>query len=471
MSPRPLLLGLGLALLAGCGEQRPSFEPEKVNATPLGKALPRGFLLGTSTASHQIEGGNENDWASWERASFPDGTPHIHDRSVSGPATDSWNRFDEDVTLMKRLGSNAYRFSVEWSRLEPVPGEWNAEAAARYRQWAQALRAQGIEPVVTLHHFTLPTWVAESGGWENPATLDAFERFAGHVAHLLGGEVDWWCTINEPNVYAVFGYMDGVWPPGKKDTKAMATVLANLIEAHARAARQLRTHDQMDADGDGKATLVGLAHHVRVFQPASGSTTDLAVAGLTDEFFNESVPNALRTGRISLSVPGSVSLQRDVPGLQGSIDYFGINYYSRDHVRQDASPSFSHKYVPRGRDTNDLGWELYPEGLYLFLKRYAALGLPLVVTENGMDDRTGERRPYYLRSHLYAVEQAVAAGADVRGYFHWSLLDNFEWAEGYEPRFGLFRVDRSIPELGRQATPAVETFREAARNLGLTPTP
>jgi beta-glucosidase len=412
MRPLPLALPLGLALLAGCGEQRPSFEPEKVNATPIGKSLPRGFLLGTST----------------------------------GPATDSWNRFDEDVTLMKRLGSNAYRFSVEWSRLEPAPGQWNAEAEARYRQWAQALRAQGLQPVVTLHHFTLPTWVARSGGWENPATLEAFERYAGRVADLLGGEVDWWCTLNEPNVYAVFGYLDGVWPPGKKDPKAMATVLANLLEAHARAARQLRTHDLVDADGDGKATQVGLAHHVRAFQPASG--------GLTDEFFNDSVPNALRTGRISLSVPGSVALRRDVPGLEGSIDYLGLNYY-----------------VPAGHDSNDPGRELHPEGLYLFLKRYAALGLPLLVTENGLDDRTGERRPYYLKSHLYAVEQAVAAGADVRGYFHWSLLDNFEGAEGHEPRFGLFRVDRSTPEWERQATPAVETFREAARNLGLTPTP
>ncbi|MFL5351035.1 glycoside hydrolase family 1 protein [Archangium sp.] len=468
MSVRPLLLGL--ALLAGCSE-RPSFDPAKVNAAPIGKGLPRGFLLGTSTAAHQIEGGNVNDWSDWERGAFPDGAPHIKDRSVSGPATDSWNRFDEDVTLMKRLGANAYRFGVEWSRLEPTPGAWDADAAERYRQWAHTLRSQGIEPMVTLYHFTLPRWVAESGGWENPANLDAFERFSGKVAELLGADVDWWCTLNEPNVYAVFGYMDGVWPPGRKDTAAMARVLANLIEAHARAARQLRAHDTVDADGDGRATLIGLAHHVRVFQPASGSTTDLAVAGLTDDFFNESVPKALRTGHVSLFVPGSVSLERDVPDLKGSIDYLGLNYYTRDHVRQDTSPSFSHKYVPAGHDTNDLGWELYPEGLYLFLKRYAALGLPLVVTENGMDDRTGERRPYSLRSHLYAVEQAVAEGVPVRGYFHWSLIDNFEWAEGYGPRFGLFQVDRSSVELTRRATPAVETFREAARNLGLTPTP
>ncbi|MET0400867.1 MAG: family 1 glycosylhydrolase, partial [Cystobacter sp.] len=348
--------------------------------------------------------------------------------------------------------------------------EFNEAAFAQYHEWAKRLRDEGIEPLVTLHHFTLPLWVSDAGGWENPTTLDAFERFSKKVAEELGDQVDWWCTINEPNVLTVFGYMDGVWPPGKQDTGISAKVLANLLEAHARSAQQLRQFDTRDADGDGKATLIGLAHHVRVFQPATGSTADTVVTGLTDSFFNESVPNALRTGRISLFVPGEISIERDVPGLKGSADYLGINYYTRDHVRQDMSPSFSHKYVPTGRELNDLGWEIYPEGLYLFLKRYANLGIPLVVTENGMDDRTGERRPYYLRSHLYAVERAVAEGVPVRGYFHWSLMDNFEWAEGYEPRFGLFHVDRKN-SLARLPTPAVETFREAARNLGLTPTP
>ena len=468
MSRRVLTL---LALLLGGCTERPSFDPAQVLAAPIGRGLPRGFLLGTSTASHQVEGDNTNDWTEWERGHFPDGTPHIHDLSVSGKATDSWKQFDVDVKLMHQLGANAYRFSVEWSRLEPEPGKWNAEAAARYLQWARTLRAQGITPMVTLYHFTLPTWVADAGGWENPATVDAFEAFSGRVAELLGEEVDWWCTVNEPNVLAVSGYLDGIWPPGKQDKTAMGEVLAHLIEAHARAARQLREKDTTDADGDGDATRIGLAHHARIFQPATGSATDVAVTGLTDDFFNESLPRALQSGHLSLQVPGSVSIERDIPDLKGSIDYFGLNYYTRDHVRQDASPSFSRKYVPAGRETNDLGWELYPEGLYLLLKRYAALGVPLVVTENGMDDRTGERRPYSLRSHLYAVERAVAEGVDVRGYFHWSLLDNFEWAEGYEPRFGLFQVDRNTEGLTRQATPAVETFREAARNLGLTPTP
>jgi beta-glucosidase len=467
MTPRAWVTSL--LLLASCGI-RPSFDPAEINATPIGQGLPRGFLLGTSTASHQVEGGNDNDWTDWEHGTYADGTPHIDLNTQSGVATDSWNRFLEDVSLMRRLGANAYRFSIEWSRLEPTRGEWNAEAAERYRQWAHTLRAAGIEPLVTLHHFTLPRWVAAQGGWENPATVDDFERFSAQVALRLGAEVDWWCTLNEPNVLAVFGYLDGVWPPGKQDARAMARVFDHLVEAHARAARQLRENDTTDADGDGHATLIGLAHHVRVFQSATGSPSDSLVTGLTDTFFNDSLPEALRTGHLSVVVPGSISLQHDVPGLKGSVDWFGINYYTRDHVRQDASASFSHKYVPQGRDVNDLGWELYPEGLYLFLKRYASLGVPLVVTENGMDDRTGERRPYFLRSHLYAVERAVAEGVPVRGYFHWSLLDNFEWSEGYVPRFGLFRVERDAG-LTRLPTPAVKTFQEAAHNLGLRPTP
>jgi beta-glucosidase len=250
----------------------------------------------------------------------------------------------------------------------------------------------------------------------------------------------------------------------------MATALSHLIEAHARAAGQLRARDTTDADGDGHATRVGLAHHVRVFQPATGSTADITAAGLTDAFFNESVPHALRTGRIRLSVPAQVSIDREVPGLKGSFDYLGLNYYTRDFVRQDfTEASLSNQYVPDGRPVNDLGWDLYPEGLFLFLKRYRDMGAPLLVTENGMADAAGTRRPDYLRAHVYAVEQAVKEGVDVRGYFHWSLMDNFEWAEGFTPRFGLFHVDFALADKPRTPTPAVETFQDVARNLGLTP--
>ncbi|SEM38998.1 glycosyl hydrolase family 1 [Stigmatella aurantiaca] len=469
MSHRPLLL---LSLLVAACSDSARFEPDAARTALIGTQLPRGFLLGTSTSSHQVEGGNTNDWTRWERERFPDGSPHIKDERPSGEAADSWNRFDADVRSMQVLGANAYRFGLEWSRLEPAPGVWNAEAAERYRQWARTLRLQGITPLVTLYHFTLPLWVSDMGGWENPATLEAFEAYAARVAEALGGEVDLWCTVNEPNVYAVQGYLDGIWPPGKKDTKAMAAVLDRLIEAHARAARQLRALDTVDADGDGHATRIGLAHHARLFQAASGSMADTAATALTDAFFNNSVPEALRTGRIRLSVPGSTSIDREVEGLKDSIDYFGLNYYTRDYIRQDlGDAALARQYTPKGKGVNDLGWELYPEGLFLFLQRYATLGVPILITENGMPDRSGERRPRFLQTHLYAVEEALAEGVNVGGYFHWSLIDNFEWAEGYEAKFGLFAVDLDSPDKRRTETPAVSAFQDIARNLGLTPSP
>jgi beta-glucosidase len=437
---------------------------------PARQVLPAGFLLGAATASHQVEGGNENDWSEWEKGSFADGSPHIKHRDVSGVACDSWNRFSEDVALLRELGANAYRLSLEWSRLEPEEGAWNEAAADRYLEWMRLLRSQGIQPLVTLNHFTLPRWVAARGGWENEQTVEWIAAFTRRVARKLGSEVDMWCTLNEPNVLMAFGYMQGKWPPGRMDAKLGLQVLARQIRAHARMARELREHDTVDADGDGHATRVGIAHHVRIFQPATGWPLDRLMAGFTDHSFNEVLVDVNRTGRIQLTVPGLADIDEAVPDLRGSYDYLGLNYYSRDMVRADLrSPTLSQQYVAEGRPVNDLGWDIYPEGLYQVLKRYARAGLPLYVTENGMADETGQRRPGFLREHFEALLRAASEGVEVRGYFHWSLMDNFEWVEGYEPRFGLFRVDHGSPDKRRVATPAVAAFQQLARDLGLSP--
>ena len=465
-----LLLGVG-ALISGCNP-RPSFAAGDARIEEVGKGFGAGFLLGTATAAHQTEGGLTNDWTQWEAGQFEDGRPHILNDDKSSVATDSWNRFDDDLAAMKRLGVNSYRFSVEWSRLEPKEGEWDATAVARYRQWATRLRSNGIEPMVTLFHFTLPTWVAAEGGWESDKTKERFAAFAGRVAEALGDEVDFWCTLNEPNVYTTFGYLTGDWPPGKSDQVIAAEVLARLVEAHAVATAEVRAKDKIDADGDGLSSKVGIAHHVRIFQPATQSVADVAITGLTDEFFNEAIVLAAKTGRIRLTVPGAVEIDREVPGLAGSFDYLGINYYTRDHIRADLTDkALSQQYVPRGRETNDLGWDVYPEGLYQQLKRFSSYNWPLYVTENGVADAAGDQRPEHLLRHLRAIEHAIAEGVDIRGYYHWSLLDNFEWAEGYHARFGLFRIDFASPRLIREETPAVETFRQVARNAGLTVPP
>lgn len=443
------------------------FDSAAVSAALPGAGLPKGFLLGAATAAHQIEGGNDNDWTDWERGAFADGTPHIRRGEVSGNAVDGWNRFDEDLRLLQELGANAYRFSVEWSRLEPAADRWDEAAAKRYRAWAVALREAGIEPMVTLCHFTLPRWVAAAGGWEQDATVARFAAFAGRVAKLLGDVVDLWCTVNEPNVHSYFAFNQGTWPPGRKDPKLSVAVLGRLLRAHGQATLALRRFDTVDADGDGKAVLSSVAHHVRPLRPASASPIDCAMAVATDDFFNESTVRALVTGRYQVLIPGVIDLDVELPAVKGSCDYLGINYYTRDHIAANLEKIDQPRlFTPQGAPVSDVHWELYPEGLYETLLRFSkSARLPIYITENGIADGHGggARRGDFLRAHLYAVERAIAEGADVRGYLHWALVDNFEWAEGWEPRFGLYSVDRNT--MARTPTSGVAVFQQALARL------
>ncbi len=454
-----------MALLAACAE-RPGFDLTSPSLDTLGKTLPTGFLFGTATSAHQTEGGNVNDWTDFEQGTYPDGRPHITNGDQSGLADDSWNRFDEDLALMQALGVTAYRFSIEWSRLEPEEGVWNAQAMARYREWAVKLRAAGIEPSVTLFHFSLPRWVAAKGGLERPEVADDFAAYARRVGTELGDVVDFWCPINEINIVAAEGWLVGDFPPGNTgDTATRARVMAILLHAHAKMAKALREVDVVDANGDGKATLITTAHHVRIFQPATHSALDTAIAGLTDDFENEAVPRAFATGHIALTVPGTIDLQEDVPDLKGSIDVLGLNYYTRDIIRADlGSASLSTMHYRAGRPTNDQGWDLYPDGLYILLKRFSAYGWPIYILENGLSDQEGTKRSLFLEQHVAALERAVDEGVDVRGYFHWSLMDNFEFADGFWPRFGLYSVDYAN-DRKRTATPAVATFKRISQNL------
>jgi len=432
------------------------FTHEDVAGFTHESAFPKGFLIGAASAAHQVEGGLENDWTDWENTRYPDGKPHIVDGTVSGRACDSWNRFDDDVRCLQQLNANAYRWSLEWARLEPEEGRWDQAAADRYKSWFDKLQAAGIKSLVTTYHFTLPRWVAKDGGWQNDKTIDRFEAFVRKVVAQLGKLPDMWCTVNEPTVVAIQGYLRGIWPPGLTDEPEMARAMARVMKGHARAAALLKA--------TGKP--VGLAHHVRLLHPASWSPMDKVIARFSDHFVNDAVVECHRTGRIQILIPGKVTIDEAVPDLKGSFDYLGINYYTRDHVKMDLKDkSMSKQFVPEGRPKSDLGWDIYPAGLHHALLRWKKLGLPIHVTENGIADSTGERRPAYLTAHLYAIERALRDGADVRGYFHWSLTDNFEWAEGYSARFGLFKVEPTDPDLKRVPTPAVAVFQEFAKKL------
>jgi beta-glucosidase len=425
---------------------------EGAEKTPF-TGVPKDFLLGTATSAHQIEGGNTlNDWATFEAESG-----HIKNDERCGRACDSWSLVDDDIRLMKELGANSYRFSIEWSRLEPSEGAFDEAAWSHYAEQIKKLTAQHMTPMVTLLHFSLPQWLASKGGLTAEDFPEKFARFVAEAARRYGPDVDLWCTLNEPNVMMYEGYVIGAYPPGKKSNEEASKAFAGLVRAHALAATALRRNDP--------GCQIGVAMNLIAFQPRQRyNLLDWISKDIAESSFDWAFYDSITSGKISLSAPGFPSLNTPLEGLQGSVDFFGVNYYRRDLVH--FSP-FSLGMVETKGGPNphsDLDWEIYPEGLYDLLKAtHLRYQLPIYVTENGMADSSGEHRADYLRRHMYAVVKAIHAGVDVRGYYHWSLMDNFEWAEGFSPRFGLYKMDYTT--MARTPSPGVASFQEIAKEM------
>ncbi len=427
---------------------------------PMG--FPPGFLWGAATSAHQVEGGNtNNDWWRFEQRAGA-----IAGGRGSGEACRHYERFDSDFALAAADGHNAHRLSFEWSRLEPAPGRFDPGAVAHYHAVLSSLKRHALTPVVTLHHFTNPLWIADSGGWESRTTIDRFESFVRFCAREYGGEVDWWCTVNEPEVFAFRGWSEGVWPPAVRDDSRALEVIANQLEAHGRAYRVLHSEDRTDADGDGLAARVGFAKHRVQLEPLrTWNPLDRLQAELEDRVFNVAVERAAIDGTIDLSIPGARSVRRTLPELKNALDWYGLNYYTRWLVRS-ASP-VPHVARP-GAACNDLGWELWPGGLEHALLAAGRLGKPVLVTENGVADASDQLRPAALLAFVEAMHAAMAKGVPVLGYLHWSLLDNFEWSDGYTGRFGLYGVDFEDPARPRTRRTSAEVFARIARANGIT---
>jgi beta-glucosidase len=418
-------------------------EPE-----PATLVFPAGFLWGAATAAYQVEGGiTANNWAQWEV-----------DRDVAperrcGRAVEHWQRFDEDLELMRWLGLSAYRFSVEWSRVEPLPGWFDPEPMRRYRRWCERLREAGIAPLVTLHHFSEPVWLTERGGFEEHAAVAAFVRFAEHVAAGLGDLVEVWITVNEPVGYAVQGWWRGVWPPGRTEPATAVRVLANLLLAHAGAYRALHRGPR------AAERRVGLAHNIVEMRPGRRlNPADRFAARLLDAAYNGAALEALATGRLRLQLPGLRHIVA-LPELVGTQDYLGVNHYHPLDVRlRPTRPERIEAGFGDDGDHSDLGWPLDPCSLTRTLRRLARFGLPMLVLEHGVCDGDADdlRRRRFLGHSLAALRAAVDGGLDVRGYVHWSLLDNYEWTLGHT-RFGLFRVDQGT--LSRSPTSSARYYR------------
>ena len=404
---------------------------------PKRNIFPGKFLWGASTASHQVEGGTYNQWTVWElehasrlaknaarRApnsatytrfdQLPNWSAIKHDAQdpanyISGEGVKHYSRYKEDLTILKKLNLNSFRFGIEWSRLEPREGEWDLEAVEHYREYIREINRLGIEPFLNIWHWTLPVWFSEKGGFEKKVNLKYWDRFVEKIGDEYGSMVRYVITINEPNVYSTFSYALGLWPPQQKDWIKTSKVIWNLVLAHRRAYKILKKmHPKLQ---------IGIAQQVGNIQAKrQHNLFDQISTKLMRYFWNWWMYKRIKKQQ----------------------DFVGFNYYFTDYYT-----GMFKRHDP-GVPTNDMGWYMEPEGLYPLLLRISAKypDKPIFITENGVADGADEYRRWWLEEAIVAMERAISEGVDLQGYFHWSLLDNFEWDCGWWPKFGLVEVDR-----------------------------
>lgn len=387
--------------------------------------LKEGLLLGTATAATQIEGGDDNNnWARFAaEGKVDDGTSPLR-------ADDHYNRYKEDMDLMADMGLEIYRFGIEWSRVEPRRGEYSEEALAHYRDEIEYMLSKGIKPMLTLHHFTNPLWFEDMGAWECGESVEIYLSLVDKVMDALGDLISDYITINEPNVYATNSLFYGIWPPEKKSISSLIKAFSNMTAAHIRAYGLI--HERRAALGKRKEeTLVSFANHLRVFEPKNKRNLWHRVAAwLSGYLFQEAVTRAMMTGKCRLPV-----LRRKGVKRGKYYDFIGINYYTRSTCEGIADG------VREGCDRNDLGWEIYHEGLIRLANKLSdtyGAEYPIFVTENGTCDNTDSFRPRFIYDQLKLISETENR---IERYYHWSFTDNFEWREGESARFGIVHVD------------------------------
>lgn len=384
--------------------------------------FPDGFSWGTSTSAYQIEGGNSNtDWWRFERAQ---GTTAVE---VCGDACDSWHRYEEDLDITASLGLNSFRLSVEWARIEPEQGNFSSEALDHYRSVLVACRERNIVPVVTLHHFTLPLWVADQGGFEHPDIARWMANYATKVSEALGDLIGIACTINEPNIVAIMGYLLGLFPPQVTSWERFVAVNETMRACHVAVRDVLK---------EGPGTFpVGLPLSMQEY---------VALPGFEDQ---------LDSFRAEMEDKYLLSLRGE--------DYVGVQCYTKIVLGPDGIVNH-----PDGEVT-DMGYLYWPQSVEYTVRRAAELtNAPIIVTENGIGTQDDAQRIRYLTEALEGIRTLLGDGVDVRGYFQWSLLDNFEWALGYRPKFGIVAVDRST--FARTLKPSAHWFADATRSFFTT---
>ncbi len=381
------------------------------------------FFWGTATSSHQVEGGNfYNDWWEWEKMG------KIKTNDSSNPSCDHYHLYKDDFKLIKFLNNNSYRFSIEWSRIEKEEGKFDEKEIEHYIDMLKELKKLDIEPFLTLHHFTIPIWLKEKGGFLNPDSVEYFSRFVRKVIPYFKDYVNYWITINEPVVLAVLGYIFGWWPPGEKSIKKAFKVVKNLILSHNRAYTIIKEEKE--------ESLVSIAHNMQLFYPYRKFFLDKRLANYLSELYDFKFLDCLYEGVIKKPFGGN----EVISSLKDSFDFIGVNYYTRAFVKFHPFKIFS-EAKRKDAILTDFGYEYYPEGLYEILVNLKKYNKKIIVTENGIADREDKLRGEFIRKSIDALKRAKKDGVDIIGYFYWSLMDNFEWAEGYSMKFGLYEVD------------------------------
>ncbi len=393
--------------------------------------MPEGFLWGCATSAHQVEGDSVDDWSQWE-----EGAGRIYQNQRSGAACEWWRgRFAEDFDRAATMRNNAQRISVAWSRIEPREGQFDEAALGRYREMLVALHDRGMKPMVTLHHFANPIWFAERGAWLAEDAPVLFARFARRAVEALGDLCQLWCTINEPMVLAAQGYLFGYWAPGVRSLKATVRVVANLLRAHAAAYHAIKSVQPN--------SQVGYAHHHIGLQPKAPAFWNRFAARAADRLMNLGFNDALLTGVLKLPFARPIA----VASAKGALDWLGVQYYQERLVTFNPLKlgNAIGTEKPRGVPVGPKDWGgLVPQNLFSVIERlYKRYGKPIYITESGVPDPEDALRRQWIVESVRAIWKALGFNYPVRGYFFWSLLDNFEWAEGYDPRysFGLYQTN------------------------------
>jgi len=372
---------------------------KKMSSKIMNLKFPKDFLWGAATAAYQVEGGNFN--SDWEKY------PPKKGKGPAGIACDHYNRFEQDFDLAKQLNHNAHRLSIEWARIEPKQGEFSQKEIEHYREVFKALKDRGFKIMLTLHHFTLPCWFVDLGGFEKKKNLIYFQRYAEKMLNEYGDLIDFWTPTNEPNVYSGVGYLVGLWPPGRKNPFLYFKTLSNLVRIHKSIYNIF--HEQGAVVGSVKNCIY--------------LTKPFRILGLLqNHWFLKKVKNYQ--------------------------DFIGLNYYF--------------VYRKKTKITSDMGWSIYPKGIYFLLKELKKYNKPIYITENGIADADDSRRKDFIKTHLEQVHRAIKEGVDVKGYLYWSLMDNFEWADGYGPRFGLIEIDYNTME--RRIRKSAEFYADVCKN-------